>query len=68
MLTSMIIFMSVIAFLMIFVLILMLRNNKVLKYRLQLLKDDILSYDKLPDYNTMVFKFWIPLKDKYWLN
>lgn len=54
--------------------LLMLRNNKVHEFRHKwhiLLKDspEGLSafYNLVPGYNTMVIKFWKPLRDRYWI-
>ena len=39
------------------------RNNMVYKFRTKILYEDTDLYKKLPSYNTMVFKFWIPLNN-----
>lgn len=53
--------------LVVFVL-LVIRNIRVLFYRNKLVEEQIEIYDKLPDYHTMFIKFWIPLKNKYWVD
>jgi hypothetical protein len=41
------------------------RNNAVYNYRMAMLdKGDLETYNKLPDYRTMMLKFWIPV-DKF---
>ena len=48
--------------------IVMIRNEKVFKYRSKVIfYNKIGDYEKLPSYYVMVFKFWIPLNDKNWI-
>jgi hypothetical protein len=43
------------------VFLLMLRNWRVYKFRINLLRNDFDTYTKLPSMNNMVLKFWKPL-------
>lgn len=45
----------------IFSLYMMFRNEKVFKARIGLLRKDHESYRKLDSYNSMLYKFWIPI-------
>lgn len=50
------------------ILLLIVRNNQVYRFRTSCIYSDEI-YNKLPDYDTMVNYFWIPLKDyDYWTN
>lgn len=41
------------------IILMIIRNNRVLQYRMKLLEEDFEAYKRLPDYYTMVFKFWV---------
>lgn len=43
------------------------RNIKVFEYRVNTLYRDMSQYDQLSSYYIMLFKFWTPLTDKYWI-
>jgi hypothetical protein len=43
------------------VFLLMFRNWRVYKFRINLLRNDFDTYAKLPSMNSMVLKFWKPL-------
>lgn len=38
-------------------------NNKVYKFRINLLYSDYETYNKLPSYETMFYRFWVPLNN-----
>lgn len=43
------------------------RNNRVYEFRIAILQESFETYLKLPDYDTMMHYFWIPLNNvKYW--
>ena len=56
---------SILWLFIIFCLILLYRVERVYKYRVDLIWDDFETYNKLPSYNEMVWKFWIWDLDKF---
>ena len=46
-----------------------IRNELVYAFRTHIAKKSLKDYYKLPDYETMLHYFWIPLDDiEYWKN
>ena len=56
---------SILWLFIIFCLILLYRVERVYKYRVDLIWDDFETYNKLPSYNEMFWKFWIWDLDKF---
>ena len=56
---------SLLVSLLILNLVLLFRVDKVYMYRSDLLWDDFETYNKLPSYGEMVFKFWVWDLDKF---
>ena len=55
------------AVLILYYLMLIFRTRMVSKYRDKVRSRTNMDYLDMPDFHEMCNKWWIPLKDKYWL-